>query len=258
MSSKIDLPLNELVRSGRSRGGRGRGRGRGANKRGGGTQGQGKFKKDFGATRGRGGKFRGQGRGIGRGSIKSRLTTEKPKAFQNGGVNDEQVSKVSDLRDLLASKNKSTVMDLRAKLPPKPEPEPSQTEKPNTRNNPGLKTKNKPLYISSTTFSRSASTTRSRPQASTSGTNSRSKESFSTRSFREAERRPQSSSHLPTTAEAKKITVTVQGLSKTTSQVRRLTNDDSPGMISCLPIIVTFSYRFLHTFISIMLKIFDT
>ena len=254
MSSKIDLPLNELVRSGRSRGGRGRGKG--ANKRGGGTQGQGKFKKDFGATRGRGGKFRGQGKGIGRGSVKSRLTTEKPKAFQNGGVNDEQISKVSDLRDLLASKNKSTVMDLRAKLPPKPES--SQTEKPNTRNNPGLKTKNKPLYISSTTFSRSASTTRSRPQASSSGTSSRSKEPFSSRNFREAERRPQSSSRLPTTAEAKKITVTVQGLSKTTSQVRRLTNDDSPGMISCLSIIVTFSYRFLHTFINIMLKIFDT
>ncbi len=204
MSSKIDMPLDNLVKSHRGRRGGGVGR-----------PGQ-KFlnssKQNMRGGRGRGG-LRGMASnragGVARGatSITARLGfTTKLKTVQNG-VKTKNVHKVSDLRDVLATKTKTTVADLRTKLPQKPPPA-AKTEK---KKIPALPRTRSPLRISSDMFRTSA-----KPRGV--GGSSHSKEAIFSKSSKEAERTL--SRRLPTTAEAKKITVTVQGLNKTTSEVR--------------------------------------
>ena len=193
MSSRIDMPLDNLVKSSRGRG-RGRGKGRGVS----GVQRM--------ATRQRGG---GAGRGIKKGgtvasrgasNVTARLGfSTKLRTAQNGSTN---VQKLSDLRDVLATKTKTAMPDLRTKLPPKPT---SKQEKKKPTNQPRSRS---PLRISSDMFRTASSKHR--------GT-TRSKEAIFSKSSRETER--SLSRRLPTTSEAKKITVTVQGLSKTTNEV---------------------------------------
>ena len=206
MSSKIDTPLDNLVKSNRVKN-KGRGVGR--------AQKMVNSSRQNRAGRGRGrgiaSKFTGGVRG-GSTNITARLGfTTKLKSTQNG-VKTKNVQKVSDLRDVLATKTKTTVADLRAKLPQKP---PVKNEKKKIPAPPAPRSRS-PLRISSDMFRSST-----RPRG---GGSSHSKEAIFSKSSREAERTL--SRRLPTTAEAKKITVTVQGLSKTTSEVR---SNKNPG-----------------------------
>lgn len=201
MSSNIDMPLDSLVvktRRGGMRGGRGvRGGGRfGPRLTRGGVKGVGKTS----SIRGRASKRIGITRA---GGITSRLGFGiTSKSAQNVGKGPKNVS---DLRDVIATKSK-TVPDLREKLPPKATKRMDKA-KPSTRvQNSGQSQ----LKISSDMF-RSAKT-----RGSVNNNSSYSKEAI----FAQDPKSNSKISHrLPTTSEAKKITVTVQGLSKTTSEV---------------------------------------
>jgi hypothetical protein len=150
-----------------------------------------------GFRRGRGGgRFQAGGRGfsqnksvgISTASLRTAVAAKKANGMPNGGG-----GRVDDLRDLIIQKTKPSVADLRSKLPPK------QTKKKESL-------KEVPAGF----------TTRGKPPALTS---SRSKNSsmYNNEPLTTSKR-------LPTASEAKKITVTVQGLSKTTSsEVRWMT-----------------------------------
>ena len=189
------MPLDNLVKSnrGKGRGSRGSGRIQKANP---GLQQRAAFGR---------GMRRGQqvgGRGGGAVGITARLgfTTKQ------NGLQTKNVQKVSDLRDVLATKTKSSVADLRTKLPPK-----SSSKQEKKKNSPAHLQGRSSFRISSDMFRSS------RPKEGAGS--SRSKDAIFSKGHKEGDRIL--SRRLPTTAEAKKITVTVQGLSKTTSEVRR-------------------------------------
>ena len=223
MSSAIDVPLDSLVHN--SRGGMGRGRGRG--------RGRGGFTRGGGASvRGRGMPMRGGKRGGGAGAagIKARLgyNTEEKFTQQNGEKS------VSDLRDVLAIKTKTDVKDLRAKLPPKV----STTSKggkaasgsagKGAASSRGQTTTKRDKAAPATSRSSSSSIIKAALNSRTASNTTRG--SGSGRGILHGDRptslsssrKPikESTRRLPTTAEAKKITVTVQGIGKTTNEVR--------------------------------------
>lgn len=199
MSSNIDMPLDNLVKTGRGRRGGGRGW-TGPN--------SGQRPRGIGRVSGRGGGVsKSIGAARGGGGITTRLGfSTKLKTVQNG-VKTKSVQKVSDLRDVLATKSK-TVPDLRAKLPPKPSKKFDKTKSSTRQPNDG---QSPPLMISSSMF-------RSAKPRETAASNSRSKEAIFAKDRKSIDKLTQ---RLPTTSEAKKITVTVQGFSKTTSEVSR-------------------------------------
>lgn len=205
MASKIDLPLDDLV------GKTGQGsfrfrRGQGANKRG---RGGGIQNIQGGPIVGN---FRGRARGRGRG-ITTRALRASANAHQNGVEQKPGGTGVNDLRDLLATKTKTAVTDLRAKLPPKQLATQNNkfkkrqgNKQPNGQGGRGVRPAQQ---IPLETFSISAPGKRTLVP----GTHSYRANLFS-EDTKFVPRR------LPTAAEAKRITVTVQGLSKTTSEVR--------------------------------------
>ena len=211
------MPLDNLVKSGRARGrGKGRGRGRG------GAQNSGTNFSQRGRGVGRG--VNRGARGGGRGNVMSRLGyAKKQTQAQNGTGASEQQKGVSDLRDVLATKNKTLVVDLRAKISPKVSPMKPSKKGSRGREHPANTRSRSPLTISADVF-------HSPKFKSPGGGSSRSKDAIFNKGYREMER--SSSRRLPTTAEAKKITVTVQGLSKTTSEVRRRKKDESATDLS--------------------------
>lgn len=158
--SKVDLSLDEIVTLGRRRG------------RGGGPP--------FGAGAGR---PRGSGR--------------KPGFPMARGA---AAGKAGDLRDVLASKQKKQVVDLRAKL--KPRGGPSQRGRPR----PLQRGRNVPSSPPQRDRSRSPIQKRANPVSPAARPVMR--------------RRRESPVRLPSQAEAKKITVTVPGLSRPVSEVR--------------------------------------
>ena len=206
MASKIDLPLDDLV------GKTGQGsfrfrRGQGANKRGG--RGGGMQNTQGGPIVGN---TRGRARGRGRG-ITTRALRASANAHQNGLEQKSGGIGMNDLRDLLATKTKTAVTDLRAKLPPKqPTPQNNKSKKkqgnkqPNGQGGRGVRPAQQ---ISLETFSISAPGKRTLVPGT-----------YSYRANLFSEDIKPVSRRLPTAAEAKRITVTVQGLSKTTSEVR--------------------------------------
>lgn len=204
MASKIDLPLDDLV------GKTGQGsfrfrRGQGMNKRGG---------RGGGIQRIQGGPIvgnnRGRARGRGRG-ITTRALRASANAHQNGLEQKPGGTGMNDLRDLLATKTKTAVADLRAKLPPKqPAPQNNKSKKRQGNKQPigqGGRGVHPAQQTPLETFSISAPGKRTMVP----GTHSYRPNLFS---------EDTKSRRLPTAAEAKRITVTVQGLSKTTSEVR--------------------------------------
>lgn len=176
MTSKIDRPLDELV--GRPNFG-------------------GQFRRGQGGRgRGRGNMFRGRGRGRG-------ITTQSLRAAasqHNGMPEVREGGGVNDLRDLIISKTRPIVTDLRSKLPPK------QNNKFKSRGG-GARADG-----------------RGQTQLTTSSANQRSNKQPANMFYGA---NLMTSGRLPTAAEAKKITVTVQGLTKTTSEVRKRRGWDS-------------------------------
>ena len=185
---------------GRGRGGfrgRGRGRGRSANYQdGGGGQRQGQ------QVAGRGGGARPKG------SAFSRIG---PKI---GDSNDLNGISTSDLRDKIATKVKANVIDLREKLAPKPPP----PQPPRTKSYPKMSLSTARPSRSNRIPSHYAPT---RLQISHSQAAQGQPPLTPPPHPRSAARSPPQQFRLPSEAEAKKITVTVPGLTKTTSEVRR-------------------------------------
>ncbi|XP_003385470.2 PREDICTED: polymerase delta-interacting protein 3-like [Amphimedon queenslandica] len=201
MASNFDKPLDELVNNRGRAGFRGRGRG-----------------------------FRGTGRGASGGFNSKRgganfhdrnFGAKVGKTEQNGFSRSDGGGKggVNDLRDVIISKTKPSVTDLRLKLPPK------QLSKAKGGGGGGSR-----LSIGSSTNSKLGSGGRtSKQQIKSSKTYpsmsdhqllfQKQRPTRSTRSLKEQS--PPSGRRLPTSSEAKKITVTVQGLSKTTSEMYR-------------------------------------
>lgn len=192
MASKVDMSLDELVQL----------------KKKGGQQGKSGQQQQWGG--GQKGRQQGwQGKGLGR-------PQGQQKQFQNGGV-----APVSDLRDILAKKQKTTVVDLRAKLGPKKppaKPKPSPTA---FRTRPSRGTSQSPRFRPQVTRPRSPPTFTAprRPRRSDPGPLSR--------------QRRDSPPRLPSFEEAKKITVTVPGMTRAASEVRsHLPVQVSPGEFS--------------------------
>ena len=183
MASRIDLPLDQLV-----------GRPSGQFRRGG-NQGVGGFK---GGANNRGrGRGRGRGGGITTQSLRAAAAQQQQKQQQqNGGPSLDTKGKLNDLRDLIILKTKPAVTDLRSKLPPK------QNNKSKKRGG-GV-----PAKTAANTW---------RTAGSSGGVTTRTSKQSNV--FYE-DMAAGSTMRLPTAAEAKKITVTVQGLNKTTSEVR--------------------------------------
>ena len=213
MASNFDKPLDELVNSRGRAGFRGRGRsfrGRGAGASGG-----------FNSKRG-GANFRDRNFGA-----------KVGKTEQNGFSRNDGGGKggVNDLRDVIISKTKPSVTDLRLKLPPK------QLSKAKggggggggggSRLSIGSSTNNSKLGSGGRTSKQQLKSSKTYPSISDHQLLFQKQRlgGRSTRSLKE--KSPPSGRRLPTSSEAKKITVTVQGLSKTTSEVRGL------SLISC-------------------------
>ena len=207
MASKFDKPLDELVNN-RGRGGF-RGRGRGFRGRGTGASG------GFNSKRG-GANFRDRSFGT-----KVGKTAEENGFSRNDGGGGK--GGVNDLRDVIISKTKPSVTDLRLKLPPK------QLSKGRGGGGGGGSRSS----VSSSSLGSGGRTSKQqikspKPYSSMSDHQLLFQKQRPVRSTRNLkEKSPSSGRRLPTSSEAKKITVTVQGLSKTTSEVRGL------SLISC-------------------------
>ena len=193
MASKIDMSLDELVQLKRKQ-------------KGGGPQSKGKAgqKQQWGG--GQKGKQQGwQGKMQGQGQQKRPQGQQfrKQQTAQNGGA-----APVSDLRDILATKQKTTVVDLRAKLGPKqpqvkkPKPAPTSFRSRPTRGT-GQSPRSRPQMVP-----------RSPPTFSAPGRSRRSDPGPIPRRHRDSPPR------LPSYEEAKKITVTVPGITRPVSEVR--------------------------------------
>ena len=201
MASGADMALDDYVQRTQSWQGRGRGGRRG--------RGRGNFNEN-----------RSQTKPTGRGSLGAR---PKGSAFlrigpKNNDPTDHNGIASSDLRDKIATKVKANMIDLREKLPPKPLPAtktksfPKKTLQPppplpppfprNARAPPGNRVPAHYAPVRSTT-------------AAAHG------QPYILPQTRPIPRSPSPPKYrLPSEAEAKKITVTVPGLSKTTSEVR--------------------------------------
>lgn len=192
------MPLEELVRTRQHpRGGRPFSRGRG---------------------RARRGSFSGHEQNVNKGAFTQRGGGRGGKGLKTSGAHTNAAAngvprKVSDLRDVIVKKTKAHVTDLRLKLhtkPPAPPPRtkgtPQRQQQPSRGRNSGKDPRAYPPQPPP-------------PQRHQGGRRSPSPLQY--------QPKPHSSpGHsgrllLPTLAEAKKITVTVPGLSKTTSEVRR-------------------------------------
>lgn len=183
--------------------------------------------------RGRGG-FKGRGRGRyqdgGGGQrgqqVAGRGVRTKGSAFlrigpRNGDSNDVNGVSTGDLRDKIATKTKAHVGDLREKLAPKPPP----PQPPKTKSYPKMSLTIARPSRSSSNSNRTPSyyaptTTSTRLSVSHSQTAYGQEPPLTPPHSRSAARSPPKF-RLPSEAEAKKITVTVPGLTKTTSEVRR-------------------------------------
>ena len=196
MASKIDMSLDELVQlKKKQKGGGPQGKGKAGQQWGGGGGGQkGKQQGWQGKMQGQGQQKRPQGQ---------QFRKQQQQTVQNGGA-----APISDLRDILATKQKTTVVDLRAKLGPKQpqvkKPKPSPTS---FRSRPTRGTGQSPRF-------RPQMSPRSPPTFSAPVRSRRSDPGPIPRRHRDSPPR------LPSYEEAKKITVTVPGITRPVSEVR--------------------------------------
>ena len=192
-----DMPLDDFVQKSHWRG-----RGRGG------------FK-----GRGRGRYQDGGGPGQQRGSARPKGSAFSRIGPRNGDSNNVNGVSTGDLRDKIATKTKAHVGDLREKLAPKPPP----PQPPRTKSYPKMSlTTSRPSRISSNSNripSHYAPTT-TRLQVSHNQTPYGQEPPINPPHSRPAAR-SLPPFRLPSEAEAKKITVTVPGLTKPTSEVRR-------------------------------------
>ena len=213
MASSFDKPLDEfLYQRGRGGGGfyrrgRGGGYGRGSYQQRGQGGGGG-----FYARRGGGGGPRFGGK-FDENGFQSTTPVKEGGSGGGGGV--------SDLRDIIISKTKPSVTDLRLKLPPKQltskkgggggggRPVSSSSKSGRTNKQQNMPSRS---FIDQQQFFQQQP-----PQRSASSNNPR----VGPRNPSFNDKSPPAGRRLPTSSEAKKITITVQGLNKTTSEVRR-------------------------------------
>ena len=139
------------------------------------------------------------------GGLQQQMTRTRETVEQNGGVTS------TDLRDKIATKMKANVTDLRDKLASRPPPKAKASNKPRPpipHTQPSFREPRIPSHYAPTL---------GRPAAPYG-------QVHTSPPSRSAPPPPLAQKYrLPSEAEAKKITVTVPGLSKTTSEVRRTT-----------------------------------
>ena len=166
-------------------------------------------------------KRRGRGRGVGRGALRSRGQGRRGglvgtpiqadgRVGRGGGVMATKTGK--DLRDVLATKQKMQVVDLRAKIKPKVSP----VSVGRGRGRPHLSQRGGTSAAAALSFTAAPRRARSRSPI---------RKSFSSPpppagpNYPNSKRRRESPIRLPSSAETKKITVTVPGLNRPVSEV---------------------------------------
>ena len=211
MASKIDLSLDELVQLKKAKRGYQPGQQQGAKKfqKFGQQQGARKFQK-FGQQQGAG-KFQKFGQQQGGGKFQKFGKEQGYETFQRPGQQQrDQKGSVSDLRDVLAKKQKTTVTDLRAKLTPKAAPAPKGKPTPPFRRQPQ----------SGGPPARARTRSQPRPRSPPFMVPASKRRSDPSPSKPIAQRYRDPPIHLPSYSETKKITITVPGLNRPVSEVR--------------------------------------